>query len=277
MTAIAALLALSSAVLHVTWNALVRTAQGSLAFVAAQLMAGALAASLFATLTGPWRIPAAVWPLVLSTVAVHGVYFRALAAAYRQGTLSTVYPAARGLGLMVTAPLAAALLDQHLPLLGWLGIGLVTLGVAAPAASGALSPRARASVLAVGLAVGVYSLVDSHAVSLIAPAVYISLQFAGAALVLLPGSGTVAWMSGVGRRSLGRAAAAGVGSWASYLLLLYAFRLAPAGPVLALRQTAPALAPLLGGRWLGEGRGASRWVWASALAVAAGGAVAAWH
>ena len=277
MTAVAAVLALSSAVLHVTWNALVRTAQGSLAFVAAQLAAGALAAGLFAELTGTWRIPAAVWPLVLSTVAVHGVYFRALAAAYRQGTLSTVYPAARGLGLMVTAPLAAWLLGQHLPILGWLGVGLVTLGVAAPAASGALAPRARVSVVGVGLAVGVYSLVDSHAVSLISPAVYISLQFAGAALVLLPGSGIVAWTRGASIRSVGRAAAAGVGSWASYLLLLYAFRLAPAGPVLALRQTAPALAPLMGGRWLGEARGAHRWVWTGALVVAAGGAVAAWH
>ena len=271
------MLALSSAMLHVAWNAVVRAAAGSLAFVACQLMAGALAAGLFAALAGPWRIPGAVWPLVLSSVAVHAVYFRALAAAYRQGTLSTVYPAARGLGIMVTTPLAAWLLSQHLPLAGWMGIVLVTLGVAAPAAGGVLAPRAQASVLAVGLAVGLYSLVDSHAVSLVSPAVYISLQFAGTALVMLPGSGLLAWARRAGIQSMGMAAVAGVGTWASYLLLLYAFRLAPAGPVLALRQAAPALAPVLGSRWLGERHGRPRWAWAGALAVAAGGALAAWH
>ncbi len=277
MTALAAGLALASALLHVLWNALVRSSEGSLAFVALQLAAGAAAAVMFAAATGPWAVPAGAWPLVAATVAVHGVYFRALAAAYRHGTLASVYPAARGLGLLITAPLAAWLFGQQLPLATWMGVALVAAGVTAPAASGALDVRAGRGVLAVGGAVGLYSLVDSHAVSLVSPGVYISLQFAGAALLLLPGSGAIAWVRGAGLRRVAAAAAAGVGTWASYLLLLYAFQLAPAGPVLALRQVAPALAPAVGARWLAESAARRRWLWCGALLVAAGGAAAAWR
>ena len=277
MTALAAGLALASALLHVLWNALVRSSEGSLAFVALQLAAGAAAAVMFAAATGPWAVPAGAWPLVAATVAVHGVYFRALAAAYRHGTLASVYPAARGLGLLITAPLAAWLFGQQLPLATWMGVALVAAGVMAPAASGALDVRARRGVLAVGGAVGLYSLVDSHAVSLVSPGVYISLQFAGAALLLLPGSGAIAWVRGAGIRRAAAAAVAGVGTWASYLLLLYAFQLAPAGSVLALRQLAPALAPAIGARWLAESAARRRWLWSGALLVAAGGAAAAWR
>lgn len=277
MTALAAGLALASALLHVLWNALVRSSEGSLAFVALQLAAGAAVALVFAAAVGRWAVPPAVWPFVAVTVAVHGVYFRALAAAYRHGTLASVYPAARGLGLLITAPAAAWLFGQQLPLATWIGVALVVVGIMAPAASGALDIRARRGVLAVGAAVGLYSLVDSHAVSLVSPAVYISLQFAGAALLILPGSGAMAWARREGLRGVATAAAAGLGSWGSYLLLLYAFQLAPAGPVLALRQVAPALAPAIGARWLAESSARRRWVWSGALLVAAGGAVAAWR
>lgn len=268
-------LALASAVLHVSWNALVRAATGSLGFLTVQVGSGAILAAAIAVATGSVSVPAAAWPWVGATVMVHAVYFRALARSYRDGTLAGTYPAARGLGLMLTAPAAALLFGQSMPALAWAGVALVALGVVAPAWTGALHPRARLPVLLVGLSVAAYSVVDSHAVSLVAPPAYLTLQFVGATVLLLPGSGLVKWLRGLpARRGLVTPVLAGVGSVLSYLLLLYAFRLAPAAEVLAIRQAAPGLAPLVGARWLNERAGPAV---AAALVVMVGGAMVVWR
>lgn len=279
MMAAAAALALLSAVLHLMWNAMVRGADGALAFVALQVGVGGLAGFAVAWATGPFVVPPSVVPLVVATVLVHGVYFRALAHAYRRGALATVYPAARGLGLMMTTPLAVWLLGQSLPAWAWVGVALITAGIAAPAWDHTFSPTVRWAVLVVGVAIGLYSLVDSHAVSLVRPPVYIALQFTGASVLLMPGSGLAAWLADPTVPHRWRnAAVAGVGSMLSYLLLLYAFQLAPVGPVLALRQIAPALAPVVGGRWLREQHHAfNPRVWAAAALVTVGGALLVWH
>jgi drug/metabolite transporter (DMT)-like permease len=268
-------LALASAVLHVSWNALVRAAIGSLGFVTVQVGSGAILAAAVAVATRSVVVPAAAWPWVGATVLVHAVYFRALAHSYHDGTLSGTYPAARGLGLMLTAPAAAYLFGQSMPAAAWVGVGLVTVGVVVPAWTGAISPRARLPVFLVGVCVAAYSVVDSHAVSLLAPPTYLTLQFFGAALLLLPGSGLKAWVrSCAGSRGWAPPVLAGMGSALSYLLLLYAFRLAPAAQVLAIRQAAPGLAPLVGSRWLHERAGPAA---AAALVVMVGGAIVVWR
>ena len=102
--------------------------------------------------------------------------------------------------------------------------------------------------VAVGVLVAAYSLVDSQAVRRGAPPLaYACLEYLGCALLLWPGARRQARLPRPGI-PLG----AGAVSLASYVLLLHAYRLAPVGGVLALRQIAPSLATLVGALALRE-------------------------
>ena len=71
----------------------------------------------------------AAWPWVIASVLIHIVYFAALIESYAAGDMGLVYPLARGSAPLMTATAAAVLLDEHLGLLGWLGIAVLAAGV----------------------------------------------------------------------------------------------------------------------------------------------------
>src|SRR3977135_2215579 len=58
-------------------------------------------------------VPAAAWPYVIATVALHALYFYALGRSYRSGEFSLVYPVARGLGVALVPVFAAPFLDDR--------------------------------------------------------------------------------------------------------------------------------------------------------------------
>ncbi len=114
----------------------------------------------------------------------------------------------------------------------------------------------------VGLLVAGYSLVDSQGVRSAPPLPYAALEYLGSALLITPA------MRGAPR--VARPAvplAAGALSLVSYVCMLYAYRLAPVAPALAVRQIAPALAPLAGALLLRE-RITRRRAWGTAAIVA---------
>ncbi len=114
----------------------------------------------------------------------------------------------------------------------------------------------------VGLLVSGYSLVDSQGVRSAPPLPYAALEYLGSALLITPamrGAPRVARPAG--------ALAAGALSLVSYVCMLYAYRLAPVAPALAVRQIAPALAPLAGALLLRE-RITPRRAWGTAAIVA---------
>ncbi len=267
MPPVAVGLALLSTVLHVGWNAAMRGSAATIRFVWLQTLAGGVLGALVALAVGHWAVRGAA-PWVIATIGIHVVYFVALVGAYRAGGLSVVYPGSRGLGVLLTVPAAAALFAQAPSAGVAVGIALVAFGLVGTTWSAASRPTTKSLVWTalVGVTITAYSLVDSHAVLLMAPPLYISLQFLGTALVLTP----LALRESVPAPAAGRTALlAGVGSLVSYLLILYAYRMAPVAAVLALRQLGPALAPVVAALWLRE-----RPSWqqaAGAMAIAVGG------
>jgi drug/metabolite transporter (DMT)-like permease len=123
--------------------------------------------------------------------------------------------------------------------------------------------------LVVGGAIALYTLVDGAAVRLVSPLPYAAVMFLGSAALLAPGA--LADRNPVPVRA---AILAGVGSAASYGLMLFAYRLGPVAPLLALRQLAPSLAPLWGRWFLGE-RPSLR-TWLSTGAVVVGSVLMVW-
>lgn len=268
------LLVLASALLHAYWNFLAKGAGQPEAFVvlllgAAGLLFGPLAV---AGVVGK-GVPGLGWACALASGLLYALYFFALARAYRQRELSIAYPLARGVGPLLTLVGAMLFLGERPSGMGMLGVGTIVVGVWALH----LPPKARGGwreswrglrepgslwALLAGSLTPLYSLVDGYGVRIVPPPVYVSLAYAVAALAMW--ASVPLWLSpealGKEWRHRGRRAVwTGFLSPATYLLVLFAMRVAPVGYVVALRSSSVLFSVLWGVKGLGEESRASRW------------------
>jgi hypothetical protein len=97
---------LVAALLHATWNTLIKFS-GERLLVIASMDTVALA---FAVLAVPSSIPAGeIWPWLLASALAEQLYRYLLIQAYRVGDLGLVYPLMRGLSPLVVLGLTLAL------------------------------------------------------------------------------------------------------------------------------------------------------------------------
>lgn len=190
----------------------------------------------------PWQ----ALPLVLASSAAHVAYALGLSAAYRRGALSVAYPLGRGVApLLVT--LGGWLLLAELPsaraVVGAVSLA-VGLGLIAVAGGRSGQGAAVAFALLTGLTIAAYSVVDAAAVRQVSPVGYLGavLGIQGVILVLLLRGNRARLRQGMRSGVL-----IGVGSVAAYVLVLYAFRLAPAGRVSTLREASVLIGIMLSG------------------------------
>lgn len=133
---------LLAALLHATWNSIVKGGQNKLYESAMNCLGGGLAALFFVPFVS-FPAPEA-WPLLALSCLCHLTYYICIAAAYREVDLSVGYTIMRG-----TAPLLTALFmtvwGAPLSLAGWIGllticagIGCLTLGHHPPTKRGLL-------------------------------------------------------------------------------------------------------------------------------------------
>ena len=258
MPAEALTLVLLAAGVHAAWNAMAKRALDPLAFLWSSIT---LATAAFL----PWSVgllleggvPAAAWPFVGATIALHAAYFYALSRAYTAGEYSLIYPVARGLGVALVPVLAFAALGERLSATGVAGIALVVGGIAAvsgaPRAGAARGGAGLAGAGATGITIASYSTVDKAGVALLHPVPYLGLMGVGMSVWLLPtllARGDVLrreWRAN--RRSI---LVASTLNLTSYLFVLFAFRLSKAGYVVAARELSIVLSVLIGRIWLGE-------------------------
>jgi drug/metabolite transporter (DMT)-like permease len=260
MSAAALALVLTAAVLHAGWNLRLHGTDDRVASMAvAGLVAGAVLLPF--TVAAP---PTAVVGLVLLTGVLEFAYSLALAAAYSRGELSLTYPLGRGTAPLLATVVAWIVLSQRptaVAVLGalLLGGGLGLLGLEAQRARAL--PAAGFAVL-VGMVIASYSVVDARAVQEVSPVPYL-----GAAMLLQGVLTTAVTRFDVARlrTALRPGMLIGLGSLAAYLLVLFAFRLAPVGRVATLRETSVLLAILLSR----ERPGAATWAGAALCVVGA--------
>ena len=273
MTGGVAALVLFAALLHATWNALIKASRDvvldtALVVAGAALVAGAL---LF-WIPPPQR---ASWPYLLASCAVHQGYFALLAAAYRRGDLSFAYPLMRGLPPLLVAMVGAFVLVEPASPWLWAGIASISAGVLW---IGGLHPRlllerSRAAAFAVAnaLLIASYTVIDGLGVRLAGDAAAYGLWlFLGTALPYVPIALWLrrpAWRAHV-RRHWWRGLLGGSLSIAAYVIALWAMMRAPIAAVAALRETSVIFAALIGTWLLHEPFGRHRV--AGACLVAAG-------
>jgi uncharacterized membrane protein len=266
-----------AAVMHVTWNVIVKTAGDPLRAatwgnVAAACVIGPIALAGWLA-TGAPAIPFEALALGGASGLVQGTYLLTLSEAYRRGGLSLVYPLARGSGTLLAVVLGVVVLGERLGAGGYVGVLLLLGGLLAlqrpwrlvallrtVGAGGAVSGSAVPWALGTGSLIAIYSAIDRTGSRLVEPWLYAGILWIGMATTLLISLRVRAAMgvvpgpalSGDGRRL---AVTGGLMALATYFLILVAYRLAPLTAVVPLRESAVVLASAWGALRLGEASG----------------------
>ena len=247
---------LVGALLHASWNALVKSSTDKAMDTALIHLVGSLISIPLLLVVGWPR--AAVWPFIGASMVIHIAYYIALAGAYRHGDLGLTYPLMRGTAPLLVALSAGLTLHETLSPLAWAGV----LGVCCGVLALGLSRHALESRRAVGFAltnavvVAVYTVVDAlgarasgNALQYVA-ALFVLDGWPFALLVFMRRGGDLVWP--YARLRWPVATAGAVASLGSYGIALWAMTRAPVATVAALRETSVLFACVLGSLFLKE-------------------------
>jgi phosphonate utilization associated putative membrane protein len=267
-----ALAVLFGALLHASWNALIKSAADKALDTALIHVMGCVVALPLLLLTG--LPPAAALPYVIASLVIHVAYYIALAGAYKHGDLGLTYPIMRGLAPMLVATSSSLVIGEPLPLAGWLGVAGISIGVLMVGLTpGSFHQPGHRAALSFALAnaciIALYTLVDGLGVRVAANHGGTAVQYV-ALLFLVDGipyflivmsqrtltQRTSAWGYMRGRWPL--ALAGTVASLGSYGIALWAMTMAPVALVAALREVSVLFAAILGVFLLKEAFGVQR-------------------
>ena len=130
MTGLALGLVLLSALLHATWNFLVKRSSNQQIFMWwAQVSIAVMLLPLGLFLLIRYPIEGPGWWFVFGTTVLHILYFLFLARGYSHSDLSVVYPIARGAGPAVVPILAVVVLQETVSPPAIAGIVAVVAGI----------------------------------------------------------------------------------------------------------------------------------------------------
>ena len=131
------LLVLLSAFFHAVWNLVAKKVSGNIGVFYIGILGVSvllLPTVFFFPLKPLFESPVILF--ILATGAIHALYILLLGGAYAHGDISTVYPIARGSGVVGTALVATVLLSEQISLIGSLGVSLVAIGIILAATRG---------------------------------------------------------------------------------------------------------------------------------------------
>jgi drug/metabolite transporter (DMT)-like permease len=251
-------LVLAAAALHAFWNLVVAGARDTQAATSLAIAIGVLVVLPFALLR--WDVRPEVWPFVAASSVLELAYFWLLTTAYDRAEMSLTYPIARGSAPVMVLIVALALGVDISPFQA-AGVALVGLGVLlVRGLRGGARWADVALALLIGSMIAGYTLVDNQGVRYADPIVYIALILIPPAIV---GPLYIASRGGAARLRGAlswRTAAGGVATMLAYTLVLFAFRLASAPSVAAVREVGVVFATVGGAVFLHEKVGPGRFI-----------------
>jgi phosphonate utilization associated putative membrane protein len=247
---------LLGALLHASWNALVKSSSDKALDTAVIHILGSLVALPIALFVG-WPA-AAAWPFILTSAVIHMGYYIALTGAYKHGDLGLTYPLMRGTAPLLVALSAAFTVGETLSPLSWAGVvgvsgGVLALGLSRHAID---SPRAVSFALSNAVVIATYTVVDALGARVSGnPLQYVLALFVldgwpFALMVFARRGGAIVWPYALGRWPVATLGA--IASLGSYGIALWAMTRAPVATVAALREVSVLFAALLGTWFLQE-------------------------
>ncbi len=268
-------LVLVAALLHATWNAVVKVS-GDRFFSFTAIRGTGTVLGLCLVPLVPIPAPES-WPYLVASVAIHNLYYAVLLQAYRYGDLSHVYPLARGIAPLTVAGLAAAFAGEVPTFGGLFGIALVSAGLVSLMFAGGRPPslgeeghaaKAVGFAIATGLFIAFYTVVDGLGIR--------ASGYAYSYIVWLnvgEGIPFIVLALATKPREIGpflqanwkRTTSTGLLVIAAYALVLFALSQGAMAHVSALRETSVLIAAAIGALFLKEPFGRVRIVAAAAI------------
>jgi uncharacterized membrane protein len=263
-----------AAVLHVAWNVRLKTAGDPLRTATIGMLAASAgivpAGIVVRWASGAHPLPVEGVEIGVASGVIEAVSFVILAAAYRRGDLSVVYPLARGTAPLLAVVVGVGLLGERLGLGGTVGVvallaGFLWLQRPWRALSGA---RGRGTgtgatrtidtsilfALATGVTIATYTAIDRVGTRLIEPVPYAAILWATSCVALLAWNRLVAG-GDLLRHGPAATRSAAIGGWltlGAYLCILVALSVSPLSGVAPLRESATVFAAAWGSVKLGE-------------------------
>lgn len=255
MDPLALALVACSAVMHATWNILLKTAGDPLRTATVGMAAAAVV--VVPVVAGGWlmlgqpAIPASGLAIGFVSGLVEIAYFVFLAAAYRRGDLSIVSPLARGSAPLLIVVIGLVLLGERLTTGAAFGVALLLVGLLTVQrpwrflrAAHAGHRGAAGFALLTGLMIATYTSLDRVGAQQMPPWIYAAILWGVAAVglglvdVARPRFAGGAFAPLEGSLDVPRALTAGMLTLVAYLLVLFALSRAEVAIVGPLRESA---------------------------------------
>lgn len=278
MSGLALSLILSAALVHASWNYLLKKSGGGIGFV---WLFGALSTALYCPLAIVLFQSASIsptgWTLIAASGVIHTAYYLLLDRGYRSGDLSVVYPIARATGPFITITVAISFLGERPGALALCGAALViggafflSLGAGRLAGARGGFGRGIGFALLTGCTIAAYTLVDKQAVSAAAvpPLVFDwSMNLVRLALTTPLALRRRSEMARAWREHRRTAITVALLNPLSYILVLTAMVFTPVSYVAPAREISILFAALMGTQLLSEGQAGRRVACAAAMAA----------
>jgi len=265
-------LVLFAAVLHASWNAMVKSSGRPEYSIAGFQVVGSLICLCLAPFVALPDRPS--WPMIAASVLIHNVYYLTLAQSYRAGDLSQVYPILRGLAPVLVTVGAGVFASEWLPIQVVAGIVVISIGIMSLAFSrhftGAMPRSAVLWGLVTALLIAAYTVVDGIGVRRTEqPLSYIVWLFIFEPLPIclwLLLKDKKDWLNQLSRNAR-VTIIGGCASSLAYGLVIFAMSLGAMGIVSSLRETSVIFAAIIGSVYLKEDFGKQRIVAAILVSI----------
>lgn len=263
---------LGAAVLHATWNALVKHGGDPFLRLALVNLTGSAICLPFLAFVEP--PVAGAWPWLIGSVLIHIGYCSSLCLAYRLGDLSQVYPVARGVAPPLVALLAWLTVRESPSWSGLAAVALISGGILLIAfgkrAKGQGGQHLLLAALC-GTSIAAYTICDGLGIRAAQGTLEYIVWFFfldglpfGLGVLLLRRRHLRAALPTILLPAVG----GGALSFLAYGLVIWAMRTTPMAYVSGLRETSVILATIIGTRLMGEPFGRER---VTAACIVAGG------
>ena len=267
---------LISAVLHTSWNLLIKQAEDKYIVTYWMVTFGGMFALIALFFTGP--PPREMWIFAVISVLVEVLYFITLSYAYHDNDFSLVYPVARGAAPAFLTLWSFLFLQERLTTGGLIGLALIIAGLAiigihtlTRAHVTHVHFKGVAIALFIALLISIYSAIDGSAVKNGYAIPYVMSMFALVPFVTTPLIFRQYEWSRIKASLVNgpiRVPLAGVLGVLAYLLAVFAFSIAPLSYAGAVREVSVVFGALTGWWLLNERLGHVRVI--GALVIFAG-------
>jgi len=266
MPTFAILLLLFSAVLHTSWNLLIKQSEDKYIVTWWMVTFGGIFAMLVLLFTG--LPPRVMWPFVLVSVCIEAIYFTTLSYAYHDNDFSLIYPVARGSAPAFLALWSFLFLHEKLTSSGLLGLGMIIGGLMiigintlSQAHINRLHFKGVVVALFIALLISIYSTVDGAAVRNGFPIPYVMSMFSFVPLPLTLFIFREYKWTRIKNALVShpvRVPLAGILGVLAYLMAVFAFSIAPLSYAGAIREVGVVFGALAGWWFLKEKMGGIR-------------------